>query len=84
MAIGIDRGMHKRLIDGLALLIKTNEDQYWMDVLLSLQIAYDDANNQLCIAEACAALYNELQITVRSQVANELRVRKRKGKSVQQ
>ena len=84
MAIGIDRGMHKRLMDGLALLVETKEDKYWRDIISGLQHAYEDADRQLVLAKAYTLLYNELQVMVRSQVANELRARKRNRNAVQQ
>lgn len=84
MAIGIDRGMHKRLMDGLALLVETKEDEYWREIISGLQHAYEDADRQLALAKAYTLLYNELQVMVRSQVANELRARKRNRNTVQQ
>lgn len=79
MAIGIDRAIHKRLVDGLVVLSE-EESSSWREVLHELQQAYERANNMLSKAEQSAVLYNEIQSIIRIKVAAELRNRKRKTK----
>ncbi|RYF24735.1 MAG: hypothetical protein EOO42_05185 [Flavobacteriales bacterium] len=78
MAVGIDKIVHKRLIDGLSRL-STDETEaiYWNSVSMDLQEAYNDAVQLLRLTEIAALRYNEIQASTRTKVAGELRSRKR-------
>ncbi|GEM_PF-2508081 len=81
LAIGIDRAIHKRLVDGLVALSEGKEgSSSWREVLHELQQAYERANSMLSKAEQSAVLYNEIQSVIRVKVATEFRHRKRKTK----
>lgn len=79
LATGIDRGTHKRLIEELTRLAEGKQSEYWKEVLSKLQSAYQETNLQLSLAVQHTILYNDIQAIVRSEVASELRLRKRKN-----
>lgn len=81
MATGIDRGTHKRLIEELTKLAEGKQSGYWKEVLAKLQSAYQETNHQVSLAVQHTVIYNEIQAVVRSEVASELRLRKRKQKN---
>ncbi|SOD13343.1 hypothetical protein [Pedobacter xixiisoli] len=79
MAVGIDKTTHKKLIEGLLHLSNGNEQaSHWKTVLDDLQRAYDETIQVLRLAQLTAATYNEIQASIRTQVAIELRNRKRR------
>lgn len=83
MAVGIDRTIHKKLIEGLSQLSNGEErGSHWKSVLEDLQRAYDETIQMLRLAELTAATYNEVQASIRTQVAIELRNRKRRERFV--
>ena len=80
MATGIDRSTHKRLIEGLNRLAEGKQGDYWKNVRSKLECAYQETNHQLSLAVQRTLIYNEIQALIRSEVANEFRLRKRKLK----
>lgn len=63
------------------MLAEGKQSDYWKDVLSKLQSAYQETNHQLSLAVQHTVIYNEIQAIVRSEVASELRLRKRKLKN---
>ena len=82
MAIGIDKLLHVRLVNGLHGLAKEEESTRWISLLKELEQAYEKTDRLQQLAERTACLYNQLQAKVRSEVANEQRNRKRKSKRI--
>jgi len=80
LATGIDRSTHRRLIEGLNRLAEGKQAAYWENVRSKLECAYEETNQQLSLAVRHTLMYNEMQAVIRSEVANELRLRKRKLK----
>ena len=77
MAIGIDRATHKKLIEGLMQLSNGRDTSQWKAVLDDLKNAYEETMQTFRMAELSALAYNEMQASIRTQVAIELRTRKR-------
>lgn len=77
MAIGIDRATHKKLIEGLMQLSNGRDTSQWKAVLDDLKNAYEETMQTFRMAELSALAYNEMQASIRTQVAIELRNRKR-------
>lgn len=78
MAIGIDRAVHRKLIDCLLELASDLENgEGWRTIKEELERTYDYAQVMLNQAEVCAEEYNQVQALVRSYVAAEQRKRKK-------
>lgn len=77
MAVGIDRSVHRKLIESLNELSGVIGEDTWKLMLDELQIAYDRAINLSNLAMLSATFYNEMQTKIRIKVASEQRSRKR-------
>ncbi len=78
MAVGIDRHVHRKLIESLNELAGIIGEDAWKVMLEELKIAYDQAVNLSNLAMLSATSYNEMQTRIRIKVASEQRSRKRK------
>jgi len=77
VAVGIDRSVHRKLIESLNELSGVIGEDTWKLMLDELQIAYDRAINLSNLAMLSATFYNEMQTKIRIKVASEQRSRKR-------
>lgn len=81
LAIGIDKGEHKRLLERLSKLIEDDAiPSHWQDMEKQLVEAYDDLNKLLQEIEQSAIAYKGLNEMIRPQAAMALRRLKKDSK----